>query len=264
MEINAYLSLKSFINGILKFSEKTQIEIEFMDLLNQESPECEDYGLSVLRKSILEYEKIKQIPIHESKSEMPFFRKKRRMLIGPEIGLFVFPLYESDVIPEKWKKFTEPYVILRLDYEVLTEYCLQENLFLLKCRYDEDQNIEYFIRSMEKEYDKFFYDDEHSGFTRDSRFFSLLYNACMEVADPKFAVEKEWRLALFSELAGLSFQYENGRLNSYVKKNLPLNCIRKITLYDPQNEGRNYSALAIFLQSVGLVPDRYLSGLIEY
>ena len=54
-----------------------------------------EYGLSLLRESIGLYEERKGIPVEKSKKAMPFFRQDSRMLVGPEIGMYVIPLYEK-------------------------------------------------------------------------------------------------------------------------------------------------------------------------
>lgn len=54
-----------------------------------------EYGLSLLRESIGLYEERKGIPVEKSKKAMPFFRQDSRMLVGPEIGMYVIPLYEE-------------------------------------------------------------------------------------------------------------------------------------------------------------------------
>ena len=43
----------------------------------------------------------------------------------------------------------------------------------------------------------------------------------------------------------------------------PLNVIRKVTLLDSEKEELNFSALAGFMQRIGLSPERYLEGLLE-
>ena len=50
-----------------------------------------EYGLSLLRESIGLYEERKGIPVEKSKKAMPFFRQDSRMLVGPEIGMYVIP-----------------------------------------------------------------------------------------------------------------------------------------------------------------------------
>lgn len=116
---------------------------------------------------------------------------------------------------------------------------------------------------MDREYDKFFFDEEHSGFTADSRFFSLLCNACLEVKKPLSAPEKERRLAVLRSPSEAGYRYDNGQLLPSVPISLPLSVIRRVALLNSEKEGLNFSALAGFMQRIGLPPERYLEGLLE-
>ena len=140
-----------------------------------------EYGLSLLRESIGLYEERKGIPVEKSKKAMPFFRQDSRMLVGPEIGMYVIPLYEK---PGEPARYAEPSLLLELDYQSLGELCLFENYSLLSCKYEKEPILNHFTAQLEKEYDTFFFDEEHTGFTPDSRFFSMLCNACLEVKQP--------------------------------------------------------------------------------
>ena len=92
-----------------------------------------EYGLSLFRESIGLYEERKGIPVEKSKKAMPFFRQDSRMLVGPEIGMYVIPLYEE---PGEPAQSAEPSLVLELDYQSLGELCLFENYSLLSCKYE--------------------------------------------------------------------------------------------------------------------------------
>lgn len=264
MELYAYISLHSFVEGCMGATGEPALTLQADKLLYTVPQEEYQYGLSLLRKAIGEYEIQKGIPAEESKQAIPFFREKRRMLIGPEMDIYKLSFYENETeLPEKVKSAKQPYLRLSFDYEQLAEHCLFENMFLVRCKYDERQVLDNFITQMEREYDKFFFDDEHSGFTSDSRFFSLLCNACLEVKEPSCAPEKEWRLAVLRSPVDSGYRYENGQLRPFVPISLPLNVIRKVTLLDSEKEELNFSALAGFMQRIGLSPERYLEGLLE-
>ena len=70
-----------------------------------------EYGLSLLRESIGLYEERKGIPVEKSKKAMPFFRQDSRMLVGPEIGMYVIPLYEE---PGEPARSAEPSLVLQV------------------------------------------------------------------------------------------------------------------------------------------------------
>lgn len=113
-----------------------------------------EYGLSLLRESIGLYEERKGIPVEKSKKAMPFFRQDSRMLVGPEIGMYVIPLYEE---PGEPARSAEPSLVLELDYQSLGELCLFENYSLLSCKYEKEPILNHFTAQLEKEYDTFFF-----------------------------------------------------------------------------------------------------------
>lgn len=265
MNLHTYISLRSFAEGCVEKAGEPALITEAEHFLSAVAPEEYQYGLSLLRKAIRAYEMQKGIAEEESKQAIPFFREKRRMLIGPEMEPYKLSFYENEtVLPEKVKSAKQPYLRLAFDYEQLAEHCLMENMFLLRCKYDERPVLENFITQMEREYGKFFFDDEHSGFTADSRFFSLLCNACLEVKKTSCAPEAEWRLAVLCSPVDAAYRYVEGQLLPFVPISLPLNIIRKVTLLDGgEKEELNFSALAGFMQHIGLSPERYLEGLLE-
>lgn len=227
MELSGYISQQSYVEGRTDAAGEPVLVLRAENLLYTLPAEEYGYGLSLLRKAIGVYETQKGIPAEESKQAVPFFREKRRMLVGPELELYIFSLYEDEtILPERVSSSGVPYVRLSFDYEQLAEYCLFENMFLVRCKYDERQVVDNFVSQMDREYDKFFFDEEHSGFTGDSHFFSLLCNACLEVKKPSHAAEKEWRLAILRSPSEVDYRYENGQRHPFVPISLPLNILR--------------------------------------
>ena len=76
------------------------------------------------------------------------------MLVGPEIGMYVIPLYEE---PGEPAQSAEPSLVLELDYQSLGELCLFENYSLLSCKYEKEPILNHFTAQLEKEYDTFFF-----------------------------------------------------------------------------------------------------------
>ena len=152
---------------------------------------------------------------------------------------------------------------LTFDYGALGEYSLSEEKYLLRCKYNEEENLNAFVSQMRREYDKFFYDEEHTGVKRDSRFFSMLCNACLEVREPCWASEQEWRLVQFCDPVEAGYDFIGANLVPYVDYAIPFGCLRRIALMNLSENSLTYSALAGFLQSIGLAPDRYLEGMLE-
>ncbi|MDZ3929793.1 hypothetical protein UZS95_25890 [Parabacteroides goldsteinii] len=77
------------------------------------------------------------------------------------------------------------------------------------------------------------------------------------------APEKEWRLAVLRSPSEAGYRYDNGQLQPSVPISLPLSVIRRVALLNSEKEGLNFSALAGFMQRIGLPPERYLEGLLE-
>ena len=150
--------------------------------------------------------------------------------------------------------------MLELDYKVLAEHCLFENLSLLSCKYEKDLLVDFLLSQLEREYDKIFFDAEHTGFKSDSRFFSLLRLVCMEGSEPQKAAEKEWRLVTTCPNEEALYRYEAGDLVPYMHVELPMNCVRRITLLDRSRQPLLFGTLNGFLKSKGL-PAAQLLGL---
>jgi hypothetical protein len=214
------------------------------------------YGLSLFRQAICNYEKNRGVSPANSKSEVPFFRENMNLLVGPEMSIYAARLYETyDAC-----LMEHPDLILTLDYEKLGEHCIFENLFLLKCKYEEEQTVRFFEKQLETEYDKFFYDEEYTGFAPDSRFFSLLCNACLEIRESRFADQKEWILASLLRTDDAAYRYCNGRLESFATTSVPFDLIERISMPHYKERRDEYTALAGFLKQKGLNPEELLDG----
>jgi len=108
------------------------------------------------------YELNHQIPAESSKVEVPFFRNDRRMLVGPEQEMYIYPLTECQDSMPWWKAAGKSavQVAIGLDYKALVEYCMNNNKFLLKCKYDDAAVMDVFVKQFESEYDTFDFDED--------------------------------------------------------------------------------------------------------
>lgn len=256
MKLYCPVSLEMFIKGTDNTNVSKEFCLHLHNRLSDKYTQEYTYGLSLLRQALQKYEKNKGIAHEESKSEIPFFRNNLSLLVGPEMQLYASGLYETMEVVNK----DFPDLILTLDYEKLGEHCIFENLFLMKCKYNEEQNILFFEKQLEREYEKFFYDEEYTGFTSDSRFFSMLCNACLEIREPKYAEGKEWQIASLQMPENAFYQYSNGILESYFTTNIPIKIIERISMPDYRNRRDEYTALAGLLKQIGLNPEDLLEG----
>lgn len=295
MEIYHTLPLETFVNGWRVNDTGVSFSLPAVHLMYAAPPAQYEYGLSLLRKAIGVYEEKKGISPERSKRDMPFFRTNSRMLVGPEVESYILPFYENRPFPDVWSRSgvhaataedataskeaqvsggpssfayslghaDGPWITLKMEAEKIAYHCLSENMFFLRCKYEEEKIVRTFATQLADEYDKFFYDEEHSGFTADSRFFSMLCNAVLEVGLPARAGEKEWRLAVFKSAEEVSYRYTNGKLLPYFEVLLPINSILQIHLKDYETDPLLYGALAGFLKSKGLPPQHYLDGMQE-
>lgn len=264
MDLYAYILLECFVKGYAEQATGPVLSLPAKNLLYAEQKEDYLYGLSLLRKAIGLYEEQKQIPPAESKQAVPFFRDNRRMLVGPEMDIYKLSFYANEAYQPEWLHATSaPYLKLTFDYEALAEHCLFENMFLVRCKYDEAQTLQTFVGQMEREYDKFFFDEEHSGFTADSHFFSLMCNACLEVREPRRAAEQEWRLAVLRNPSDVDYTFADNRLEPSVTLALPLASVSRVAFPGREENESSFSSLAGFMQRIGLSPERYLEGLLE-
>ena len=181
MDLYSYVSIESFVRGCKESKTPGTFTLHVPNLLYAKSDEIIGYGLSLLRRSIVLHEEQKGIGPELSKQNIPFFRENRRMLIGPEVEMYALSLYQNLEIPSGVKEKDTSCLRLTFDYGALGEYSLSEEKYLLRCKYNEEENLNAFVSQMRREYDKFFYDEEHTGFKRDSRFFSMLCNACLDI-----------------------------------------------------------------------------------
>ncbi len=257
MVLYCSVSLGSFVESLEKTAGLGSFfTIPAIGLMHLVPPEEIEYGLSLLRESIGLYEERLGIPAEKSKKAMPFFRQDSRMLVGPEIGMYVIPLYEK---PGEPTPSAGPSLVLELDYRSLGELCLFENYSLLSCKYEKEPVLDHFAAQLEREYDTFFFDEEHTGFTHGSRFFSMLCGACLEVRPPSLMGEKEWRLALLRSPEEASYRYERGSLIPYVPVSLPIECLKRIYLEDFRRQPLLFGTLNGFLKSKGLPAEQLLN-----
>lgn len=262
MNLSCYISLESFVNGCLNYNSCPSILLSAYNLFNTALQQDYLYGLGLLKKAISVYEEQNDIPQKDSKADIPFFRDHLRRLVGPEVDLFTLSFYESSKQPDL-SLIGQPVLKLSVDYGMLAEFCLSENLFLVRCKYNENETLQTFVRQMDREYTKFFYNEEQTGFTADSHFFSLLCNACLEVKRSSMSEEKEWRMASLCAPSEAEYCFRNGKLIPFTSVPLPVSCIRQIALLEAPGHELNYTALAGFLQKTGLAPERYLQGMLE-
>ena len=263
MNLYSYVSIESFVRGCKESKTPEAFILRVPNFLYVQPEEVTGYGLSLLRRSIVLHEEREGIEPEFSKQNIPFFRENRRMLVGPEMEMYVLSFYQNPEIPFGLREREVPCLRLTFDYGALGEYGLPENKYLLRCKYNEEENLDAFVSQMGQEYDKFFYDEEHTGFKRDSCFFSMLCNACLEVRESRWASEKEWRLVRFCDPVDAKYDFIGGNLVPYVDYVIPFECVRRIALVDWAENKLTYSALAGFLQSIGLSPDCYLEGMLE-
>ena len=263
MDLYAYVSIESFVHGCKKPKTPGTFTLRVPNLMYARPDEVTGYGLSLLRRSIVLYEEQKGVKQEFSKQNIPFFRENRRMLIGPEMEMYALSLYQNPEIPSGVMEKKSSCLRLAFDYGALGEYSLSEDKYLLRCKYNEEENLNAFVSQMGQEYDKFFYNEEHTGFKRDSRFFSMLCNVCLEVREPRWASEQEWRLVQFCDPVEAGYDFMGGNLIPYVDYAIPFECLRRIALTDLTKNSLTYSSLAGFLQSMELPPDRYLEGMLE-
>ncbi len=257
MVLNYFISVEAFVHGLQGVGKKSLVRLLLRDLL-LENPDL--YGFEVLRKAISKYEAEQSIPIEESKSRMPFFRQYQRRLIGPEWTPFVASFYEKTA----WRRDIHPCLRLTFDAERLSEYCLNENVFFFRCKYDEQQSLKSLEQSLEREYNKVAFDEKNTGFDSDSRFVSLLYNAALEICPVEESERGEWRMALFKTPEETSYCWEKGALRTFSVLDVPLSCLVGIELKPDYREmSPLYTTIIGLMKQCGWVPERLLTGLME-
>ena len=223
------------------------------NLLYSLSSEEYEYGLTIFRKAIAGYEASRNIPAGKSKAGIPFFRTDRLRLVGPDTEMYFLSFYETllPASPVK-EKFRAPAICLGIDYEALADYCLFENASLFKCGYDAVQAEAFFLKELETEYGRFDFDEEHTLFTKGSRFASLLYTACSKWKEAHFQEENEWRLTLYRTAEETDFCCKEDGLFPFSPVRLPAACLRSVTVYAPAEPLKHLSACKLLLEKNGI------------
>ena len=124
MELYHYTTLESFFKMLSGAGERGFLGMELSNYMYSKDASGEPYGLSILRKAIGMYELNHQIPAESSKVDVPFFRNDRRMLVGPEQEMYIYPLTECQDSMPWWKTAGKSavQVAIGLDYKALVEY----------------------------------------------------------------------------------------------------------------------------------------------
>lgn len=141
MDLYSYVSIESFVRGCKESKTPGTFTLHVPNLLYAKSDEIIGYGLSLLRRSIVLHEEQKGIGPELSKQNIPFFRENRRMLIGPEVEMYALSLYQNLEIPSGVKEKDTSCLRLTFDYGALGEYSLSEEKYLLRCKYNEEENL---------------------------------------------------------------------------------------------------------------------------
>lgn len=215
-----------------------------------------DYSLSLFREAIGRYEASHGIPPERSKRQMPFFRQGTRMLVGPELGMYVVRLGDSPESAPYGGDPAEPSLLLELDYSELGEHCLLENLALERREMAREPNILALERALEDEYEKFFFNEEHTGFKADSKLFSLLRTACSRMAPA--GTGGEWLLSATGFTEDADYRYVGKDLIPSLDLALPLACLVRVYLPEREKHPLLFGTLNGFLKSKGLPAERLL------
>lgn len=256
MKLFCPISLDSFFKGVNNTPMQQTLSLELNKYLTDNTFEEYTYGLSVLSQAIQIYENKKGTTTENSKVNMHFLRENLHLLVGPEMDIYSNRLYETEDACTK----DQNNLIITFNYDLLGEHCIFENLFLVKCKYDEKQSLVFFEEKLEKEYDKFFYDEEHTGFAQDSQFFAMLCNACLEIREECFASQKEWNIASLVMPEDAGYRRKNGKLESYSSTPIPFEAIEKISMPSYKNRKDEYTALVGLLKQKGVHPEGLLEG----
>ena len=242
--LNFYISLGDFAKNWK--GEPGTFTIHLQDLCIRAAERGETiYGLKLLKEAFQLYESHVDVKPGKRKASIPFFRDNQARLIGPEMGLFVQSLYEKqDIVPDYVAKSTEPWLRITLDYAQLADYCLSNDLYLIRCKYNRDKNIQVLAERVAMEYDNIYYTKNEVGFKPESRFFSILYNAILEMENP--------------------YKYENGKLQSYLELDLPTTSILDIQLLpDIHTQIGNYTNLVGLLKKMGVKAEEVVKEMKE-
>ena len=251
-----YISLKELADG-QKLSEKGMFTFSAVSLMHSTPENEEPYGIKLFREAIGLYEKQRGIDPTESKRAFPFFRQNSRWLVGPEMSYYYLTFFEHQLV----KPPEDKQIILAVDYERLVAYCLEENMTLVRCKYDHDQMVTSFVTALEKEYDKFVIENDQVGFSATSQLFTLLSDSWLKCHESSSASDDEWRMAQMLASDEVDYVASDDSLVTTASISIPLDCIAAIALADHERHPLLYGTVMGLLRKLALQPERLLYGM---
>lgn len=260
-----YTSLETFFRMLTEPGRPAVLRWRAGNILYTALDTTVSFGLGLIREAIVRYERIHAVPAEKSKAPIPFLRNDRLKLIGFEDDIYTLPLYESDEQEALWQEVRKcgPGICFGLDYEELAEICLLENIALLKADSDAEAFVRTFLDELEKgEYDKFQFDDEHTGFARDSRLLAYIRTACSKLIPERSGGGRgEWRLCLFKTPEEVDYACENGTIIPYFSLELPASalcsiCVRPAAHASSADLLPTVGALKMLLEKHAFFPEK--------
>ena len=115
----AYLPLRDFFASVQALEKGEGLSLELINLQHAVPERDYLYGLGLLREAFAQYEASVGIGPEMSKRAMPFFRENSRQLVGPEVGMYILPLFGN---PDLALEGDGPMVRLAFDYGQLADW----------------------------------------------------------------------------------------------------------------------------------------------
>ena len=219
----------------------------------------EPYGITLFREAMTQYEKLHEIPPREHKSRMPIRRKSQFRLVGPDCIPFAATLTELRPNPQAIGED----VCVAFDYYQLVNYCLSEDISIFRKKYNAEQAMKGWLQVLEKEYDKIFYDEEHTGFMASSQYISLLLKAVLEMRPDAEAAKKEWHISVMKSSEEADYEWKSDMLQACVYLDIPYECLHHIEWPLYERRPQLYTPLIGYMKKKGFVPEQLLTSLRE-
>lgn len=217
------------------------------------------YGILLFQDAMKRYEKLHAIPPHEQKSRMPLLRKSQFRLVGPDCIPFAATLTELRPNPQAIGEG----VCVAFDYYQLVNYCLSEDISIFRKKYNDEQAVKGWLQVLEKEYDKIFYDEEHTGFMASSQYIPLLLKAVLEMRPDFEAAKKEWHISVLKSSEEADYEWKSDMLQACVHLDIPYECLHHIEWLQYARRPQLYTPLIGYMKKKGFVPEQLLTSLQE-
>lgn len=215
-----------------------------------------NYALSLLKESMLEYEKRNNI---NEQSKIPYLFEENTFFldfakIGGEPYLLSFSAHQDDL--SMWRAYGKDGtgVSIGFDSKMLEQYCEERekercNILLTKCKYDYDKIITQLIKEWDKEYEDLNITEPARGLGFNNANWFFIDKFFFEAKDKSYIQEQEFRLCQNEDREDrIEFIVKGNLIVPFIEHKFKKSIIKKIIIGPSSNSEQVEQALKLFLR----------------